>query len=74
MYYSGFGPYHSTGTVIIRVINHLLKASVQGCVSLLGLLNLSEAFNATNQTILLDILELLLELRKVAQVLLVDHY
>lgn len=67
MYQLGFRPYQSTETVLVRMVNDLLPASNQGCVSLLVLLDLSVAFDATDHSILINRLEnvkMLLELKK----------
>jgi len=52
---SGFRPYHSTETALIRVTNDLLLSSDLGCISLLVLLDL--AFDIIYHNILLNRLE-----------------
>ncbi len=54
---SGFRPFHSTETVLIRVTDDLLLSSDRDCISLLVLLDLCAAVNSIDHNILLNRLE-----------------
>ena len=50
---SAYRKCHSTETTLLHVVNDLLQASDGGCVSVLSLLDLSAAFDAIDQSILI---------------------
>ena len=60
VFQSGFRPFHSTETALVKVLNYLLLASDSGYISVLMLLDLSAAFD---HLILLDRLENLVGIR-----------
>ena len=51
---SGFRAHHSTETAVLRVISDILGAADQGYVALLGLLDMSAAFDTVDHDILLE--------------------
>ncbi len=54
---SGFRPFYSIETALIRVTNYLFLSSDHGCISLLVLLDLSTAFDTIDHNVLLNRLE-----------------
>src|SRR6218665_1353768 len=54
---SGFSAPHSTETAVLKVMSNILTAADQGRVSLLGLLDMSAAFDTVDHDILLRHLE-----------------
>ena len=51
---SGFRAHHSTETAVLKVISDILGAADQGYVALLGLLDMSDAFDTVDHDILLE--------------------
>ena len=51
---SGYKPYHSTQTALIRILNDMLRAIDDGNVVMLALLDLSAAFDVINHDIFLS--------------------
>ena len=52
-YLSAYRKCNSTETAVLPVVNDLLQVSDSGCVSILSLLDLSAAFDTTDQNILI---------------------
>ncbi len=51
---SGFSPYHSTETALVRITNDLLLAADSGLLTILVLLDLTAAFDTVLHEVLLD--------------------
>ena len=53
-YQSAYRKHHSTETVVLKSVSDARLAADRGDVTLLGLLNLSAAFDTVDHTILID--------------------
>jgi len=53
---SAYRRHHSTETVVVSVLNDIIRAAVQGKVTCLVLLDLSAMFDTVDHDILLDVL------------------
>ena len=50
---SSFRAHHSTETVVLKIVSEILSAADRGNVTLLGLLDMSAAFDTVDHSILL---------------------